>query len=157
MKDETRYKRPESVLVVIYTRGMKILLLRRKNPDYFWQSVSGALDWGEEAHEAAVRELREETGLPAKGLIDCQTSYRFVIYPVWRHRYAPGVVENVEHVFRLEVGSPCEITLDETEHSEYGWFDYDEALVRVNSHTNGAAIQRWAGGRTRGSVDHGRA
>lgn len=145
-QQDTRYKRPESVLIVIYARdknNKKVLLLRRKMPDYFWQSVTGALDWGEEPYAAAVRELHEETGLSAEGIVDCKTSYPFVIYPIWRHRYAPGIVENVEHVFCLEVASPCDITLDGAEHSEYGWFDYDEAVKRVSSHTNSEAIRKW--------------
>ena len=141
--DNARYKRPESVLVVVYTRGVQVLLLRRKHPDNLWQSVTGALDWGEKPRAAAVRELREETGLPADGLVDCKTSHPFVIYPIWRHRYPPGVVENVEHVFRMEVAAPCDIALDEAEHGEYGWFDYDEALARISSHTNVAAVERW--------------
>ena len=42
---DRRYKRPESVLVVVYTRSNEILALRRKQPNYFWQSVAGSLEW----------------------------------------------------------------------------------------------------------------
>lgn len=41
------YKRPESVLVVIYARqsGRVLMLQRRDDPD-FWQSVTGSLEAG---------------------------------------------------------------------------------------------------------------
>ncbi|MCW8948496.1 MAG: NUDIX domain-containing protein, partial [Sedimenticola sp.] len=42
-----RYKRPESVLVVIYTDQGEVLMLNRTRPKGFWQSVTGSLKWGE--------------------------------------------------------------------------------------------------------------
>ncbi len=130
------------MLVVVYTRGGKVLLLRRKQPRHFWQSVAGSLKWGESMSCAAARELREETGFDAV-VVDCNTINRFLIYPMWRHRYAPGVVENVEYVFRLEVDAERDVTLDAREHEEYRWLSRDEALTSVSSHTNIAAIERW--------------
>jgi len=58
-------KRPESVLVVVYTRAGEVLMLRRTSPRGFWQSVTGSLEWGELPAHAAARELYEETGLRA--------------------------------------------------------------------------------------------
>lgn len=142
MNSETRYKRPESVLVVVYTRTGEVLLLHRKECD-FWQSVTGALNWGETPKEAAVRELAEETGLSPETLVDCRVSYRFVIYPAWRHRYAPRVVENKEHVFRLELDEPLPVALDAGEHDTYDWLMRDAAVKRVDSHTNIVAIHKW--------------
>ena len=152
----TRYKRPESVLVLVYAKSGEVLLLRRKKPDYFWQSVAGSLEWGEEPRPGALRELREETGLPGPSLVDCKTMNRYLLYPLWRHRYAPGVIENAEHVFRLEVERPCEVRLDEREHNEYLWLAGAQAAAAVSSHTNRAAIERWVNGRRRG-VGNGRA
>ena len=60
------FKRPESVLVVVHTGDGRFLMLRRRAPAGFWQSVTGSLRWDE--HDPAVaarRELREETGLEA--------------------------------------------------------------------------------------------
>jgi dATP pyrophosphohydrolase len=43
----SRYKRPESVLVVIHTATGEVLVLRRCQPPDFWQSVTGSLRWEE--------------------------------------------------------------------------------------------------------------
>ena len=57
------YKRPESVLVVVYTADRETLILQRVG-NSFWQSVTGSLNWDEESpEEAARRELFEETGI----------------------------------------------------------------------------------------------
>lgn len=137
-----QYKRPESVLVLVYTMNKQVLLLRRRRFHHFWQSVSGSLEWGESAERAAARELREETGLNGEPL-DCKTRHRFLIYPLWRCLYAPGVIENYEHQYRLLLAEACDICLDQHEHLEYGWFNADEALLKASSHTNQAAIRRW--------------
>jgi dATP pyrophosphohydrolase len=52
----------------------------------------------------------EETGfdIEAAGgeLRDWQLANVYEIYPHWRHRYAPGVTRNTEHVFGLQVPAP---------------------------------------------------
>ena len=143
------YKRPESVLVLVYAKSGEVLLLRRKTPDFFWQSVAGSLEWGEAPRVAAVRELREETGLGAANVVDCEIVNRYLIYPMWRRRYAPGVIENVEYVFRLCLERPCDVKLDAREHREYRWLAAAEAAAAVSSHTNRTAIERWVDGHGR--------
>ena len=140
------YKRPESVLVLVYAKSGEVLLLRRKNPDFFWQSVAGSLEWDEAPHAAAARELHEETGLDAAQVTDCKTVNRYLIYPMWRHRYAPGVIENTEYVFRLRLDHPCDVRPDTREHGEYRWLAAAEAATVVSSHTNRTAIKRWVDG-----------
>jgi dATP pyrophosphohydrolase len=136
-----KFKRPESVLVVIYTATGKILLLRRADDPDFWQSVTGSLLWEEtEPRQAAVRELREETGLEATGLQDAGLTHRYTILPQWRHRYAPEVKENTEYVYFLALPAEKVITLNSAEHTEYGWYSFDEAASKVFSWTNREAI-----------------
>ncbi|HXK57741.1 MAG TPA: dihydroneopterin triphosphate diphosphatase, partial [Gammaproteobacteria bacterium] len=36
-----RYKRPESILLVVYTQTAEVLMLKRTRPAQFWQSVTG--------------------------------------------------------------------------------------------------------------------
>jgi dATP pyrophosphohydrolase len=137
-----KFKRPESVLVVVYTRTGKVLLLKRADDPDFWQSVTGSLKWGEtNPRQAAEREMREETGLSAtEGLRDLQLTHRYPILPKWRPRYAPEVRENTEHAFALELPAEILITVNPAEHAGYGWFTFDEAMGKVASWTNREVI-----------------
>lgn len=137
------YKRPESVLVLVYTQASEVLMLRRKYPKDFWQSVTGSLEKDENPQQAAKRELQEETGIIEPELHDCQFSQNFEIYSIWRERYAPGVTENQEHLFSLELADKVYIQLDPREHEEYIWLSKQEAVELAFSHTNQEAIQRW--------------
>ena len=61
-----RYKRPVSVLVVVYTTALDVLLLERADfPDH-WQSVTGSQEADETLEATALRELAEETGIDAQ-------------------------------------------------------------------------------------------
>jgi dATP pyrophosphohydrolase len=137
-----KFKRPESVLVVVYTRTGKVLLLKRADDQDFWQSVTGSLLWEEtEPRQAAARELREETGLRAtEGLRDLQLTHRYPILPNWRPRYAPEVRENTELAFALELPAEILITVNPAEHAGYGWFGFEVAAGKVASWTNREVI-----------------
>ncbi len=138
-----KFKRPESVLVVIFTAAGEVLLLERQQPRGFWQSVTGSLEWGEGIEAAAVREVREETGLVADGLVATGEVNRYPILPAWRHKFAPEVEENVEHVFLLPLATPPAIAIDPREHHVYRWMPRNAALARASSPTNRAAIERY--------------
>ena len=135
-------KRPISVLVVVFTVAGEFLLMRRTRPADFWQSVTGSLRPGETPRSAALRELKEETGLlGASGLVDLRQSRLFPIVHAWRKRYAKGVRFNREHWFALQL--PCRriIRLDRTEHTECTWLPLDKAIALASSWTNRDAIR----------------
>ncbi|MYN20863.1 dihydroneopterin triphosphate diphosphatase [Rugamonas sp. FT107W] len=139
------YKIPESVLVVIHTADLQVLLIERADRPGYWQSVTGSLDAPDEPLlDTARRELFEETGIVADGetivLRDWQLSNVYTIYPVWRHRYAPGVTENTEHVFSVEVPRDIAITLAPREHLNHVWLPWLEAADRCFSSSNAEAI-----------------
>ena len=138
------YKIPVSVLVVIYTPDQQVLLLERADHPGYWQSVTGSCDPGETLRQTAVREVREETGLDAEQypLSAWNLQNDFEIYAEWRHRYAPGVTHNTEHVFGLEVPAPLAVTLAPREHLNYRWLPREEAVQRVFSWTNAAALEK---------------
>lgn len=138
------FKRPISALVLIHTTDLQVLIMERADKKGFWQSVTGSLEFGETPQQAAIREVFEETGLDAKqyDLQDWQSSNTYEIYPHWRHRYAPGVNENVEHLFALELPEKLAITLAPDEHIQYEWVDWREAAKRVFSWTNVDALKR---------------
>lgn len=152
------YKIPESVLVVIHTAALDVLLLERADKPGFWQSVTGSKDTLDEALQlTAIREVEEETGIVVQqldekkmpihhasialsNLCDWQLSNVFEIYPVWRHRYAPGTIHNTEHVFGLQVPRDTPITLAPREHLNFAWLPYREAADRCFSASNAEAI-----------------
>jgi dATP pyrophosphohydrolase len=138
-------KIPESVLVVIHTADLQVLLIERAGHPGFWQSVTGSLDAVDEPlFTTATRELAEETGIDADGerivLRDWQLSNVYEIYPMWRHRYAPGVTHNTEHVFSVEVARDIPVTLSPHEHTASMWLPYLEAADRCFSASNAEAI-----------------
>jgi dATP pyrophosphohydrolase len=139
------YKIPESVLVVIHTADLHVLLIERADKPGYWQSVTGSLDAPDEPLlQTAARELFEETGIVADGeriaLRDWRLSNVYEIYPVWRHRYAPGVTQNTEHVFSVEVPRNIAITLSPREHLKYVWLPYLEAADKCFSSSNAEAV-----------------
>ncbi|KAA3652593.1 MAG: dihydroneopterin triphosphate diphosphatase [Proteobacteria bacterium] len=139
----TGFKRPHSVLVLIHTPDAHVLLLHRRAPFDFWQSVTGSLEAGETPREAAAREVAEETGLrlASDALIDRRLANRFPIPDHWRHRYPPGVRHNTETVFSLCLPAPCDITLTPTEHDAAEWLPAAHALKRIWSWTNRDAVR----------------
>jgi dihydroneopterin triphosphate diphosphatase len=138
------YKTPVSALVLIHTPELQILLLERADKAGYWQSVTGSIEGDETPAQAAVREVHEETGLNALAydFQDWQTSNVYQIYPHWRHRYAPGVVENTEHLFGLCVPSALAVTMAADEHVRYEWLDWRDAAKKVFSWTNVEALKK---------------
>ena len=136
-------KIPISVLVIVHTRDLDVLLIERADRAGYWQSVTGSQERGETLPETAIRELREETGLDAAaygGLYDWQQSNVFDIYPHWRHRYPPGITQNTEHVFSLEVPAPVPIIVAPHEHLQHAWLPWRDAAAKCFSWSNRDAI-----------------
>lgn len=136
------YKKPVSVLVVIHTPALEVLLLERAAHPGYWQSVTGSQEGDEALIDTACREVLEETGIDAREhrLSDWQLTNTFEIFPEWRHRYAPGVITNVEHVFGLLVPAPIPVALAPGEHLAYRWLPWREAAEECFSWSNRDAI-----------------
>jgi dihydroneopterin triphosphate diphosphatase len=135
------FKIPESVLVVIHTPELQVLLIERADHPGYWQSVTGSLDQPDEVlAEAAWREVREETGFAAGTLLDWGLANIYEIYPHWRHRYAPGVTQNTEHVFGLCLPRADAPRLSPREHTAFVWLPWAEAADRCFSPSNAEAI-----------------
>ena len=137
------YKIPVSTLVVVHTRDLDVLLIERADAPGYWQSVTGSQEPGETLAQTAARELLEETGIDAAqfgGVTDWSVANVYEIYPRWRHRYAPGVTRNTEHVFGLEVPAAVPVTLDSREHLQYAWLPCAEAAAKCFSWSNREAI-----------------
>ena len=138
------HKIPVSTLVVIHTPALEVLLIERADHPGFWQSVTGSQDPGERLRETAIREVAEETGIdalaPGHALADWRVSNVYEIYAVWRHRYAPGVTHNTEHVFGLQVPAAGPVRLAPKEHLRHRWLPWRQAAGEVFSWSNRQAI-----------------
>jgi dATP pyrophosphohydrolase len=135
-----QFRRPESVLVVIYTEDGDFLLLERQRPAGFWQSVTGSMEWGEFADAAARREVIEETGITEGVLVNLQWTQVYEILPAFGKVYAPGVTLNLEHAFSLRLRNRVPVTLSSTEHVQYRWASDTDAVESASSSTNRAVI-----------------
>jgi dATP pyrophosphohydrolase len=140
------YRRPESVLIVIYTDGGEFLLLERRRPPGFWQSVTGSLEWGELADAAARREVVEETGITQGVLVNLQWTQVYEILPAFGKIYAPGITRNLEHAFSLRLARRVPVTLSDSEHVQFRWTSGLDAVATASSSTNRAVIEQLRSG-----------
>lgn len=128
------------VVKVVIHDGTKILLLRRNEAaGGNWQPVTGRIEPGEERTAAAVRELREETGLVAP-VAPLGLTQSFLIDV----SYLPaGSNARFAHEYtfaaRVEPGVP--VTIDAEEHEAYGWFTVDAALEAIRWSDDREAIE----------------
>jgi len=139
-----QFRRPESVLIVIYTEAGEFLLLERLRPPGFWQSVTGSLEWGEFADAAARREVIEETGITEGVLVNLQWTQVYEILPAFGKVYAPGVTLNLEHAFSLRLRNRVPVRLSPAEHVQYRWASDADAIETASSSTNRAVIAELA-------------
>jgi dATP pyrophosphohydrolase len=145
VKDKV-YKRPVSVLIVIYAQDTKrVLMLQRRDDPDFWQSVTGSLEDDELAQHAAAREVKEEVTIDIASenltLVDCQRTVEYEIFSHLRHRYAPGIERNTESWFCLAL--PHERAIVFTEHLAYRWVDAPQAAALTKSWSNRQAIEEF--------------
>lgn len=102
--------------------GPRYLLLHRTReekvyPD-LWQFITGSVEGKEKAAEAALRELKEETGLSAVSL--------WVVPYVFSFYNADWDSVNLSPCFAALVQGSEKIILSD-EHDDYRWLKYEEA------------------------------
>jgi dATP pyrophosphohydrolase len=144
MSSSSLQKIPESVLVVIHTKELEVLLLKRADMQT-WQSVTGSKDflhesWAATAQREVLEETQIDTQMPGFRLVDWGIENRYEIYPAFRHRYPPQVSHNLERVFALEVPKGTPVVLSPREHTDFKWLPHLEAADQVFSPSNAEAI-----------------
>ncbi len=95
---------------------VEFLLLKRAEGNVYqgqWRMVAGKMRPGEKAWEAALRELREETGLSPQRFWAVPT---LNVFYEWEHDRV-----NLIPVFAAEVAPGARPRLND-EHERYGWF-----------------------------------
>jgi 8-oxo-dGTP pyrophosphatase MutT (NUDIX family) len=109
--------------VMIHIRRGDEFLVAHRSPDSggYWHAIAGKVEEGEDADAAAIRELREETGLETESLA---TIGEFVyVREEWESE--AGLRVHVK-AFLVDVAPGWEPELNE-EHDEYRWLPRDDA------------------------------
>jgi 8-oxo-dGTP pyrophosphatase MutT (NUDIX family) len=88
-----------------------------------WEAVHGRVEANERPEEAALRELREETGLAAGRL------YNVIVQPFYLHTMGPGTI-TLAVAFAAVVDPNGAVVLGE-EHQRFEWLPMDAAMARI--------------------------
>jgi dATP pyrophosphohydrolase len=106
----------------IEDKQAKYLLIRRcgKHLNGNWQMVSGRLEKGEKAWQAALREIKEETGLIPEKLYATDKVACF-------YEHQQNFI-NLVPVFFAIVPANAEVRLSPTEHDAFKWLTLNEAI-----------------------------
>lgn len=138
----------QPVQVVIYavrrlTAGnWEYLMLKRcLPPENMWQGASGGLEDGEEVIDAALRELREETGLTPLKIEKADYSFYFPLEDKYRHRYPEGIKTILAVMFVALVSADERPRLSE-EHDSFKWCSKKEVLDLLEWPEDRAAFER---------------
>lgn len=104
--------------------GWQVLLMKRAGSlEGAWCQIAGRLEEGETAHEAALRELKEETGLTPQKLFSADICEQF--YEADRNAIT------IAPVFLAIIDAADKVRLNE-EHSEFSWLSFDQACDLVD-------------------------
>ncbi|MEP7453220.1 NUDIX domain-containing protein [Phyllobacterium sp. SB3] len=113
-----------SVVLLRQTGNQTEILLLRRNHTLVgeWCQIAGAIEDGEKAWEAGLREVREETGL------ECTSFYSADICEQFYEADRDAI--SLLPVFVGFVGSQADVIIND-EHSEFRWVSFEDALGMV--------------------------
>ncbi len=126
-----------SAYLVKVERGRGRYLILRRVSTYLhgsWQQVSGRIERGETGWQAALREIREETGLAPAHFYSANEIELF--YEQWQNCI------NLVPVFVGFLEGDPEVVLSPTEHDAFRWISAEEAPEFLASGTQIATIER---------------
>jgi len=111
-------------IVLFRKEGSKILFLLLHYPSGHWDFVKGKMEKGESAHETAIREAKEETGI-----IDITFLENFEEWIKYDFQYQ-GELIHKKVVFFLAETKTEEVMISH-EHLDYTWMDYNTSMEKT--------------------------
>ena len=112
-------------------RCLFLLVLSRLTKRPLWEFPKGGVDEGETLLQTALRELQEETGILQDGLrvvsgFEWNETYRFT-----SGREAERTLIHKQVTYYLAQSNHTNVTLSESEISEFAWLDLEAACKRI--------------------------
>ena len=133
-------RKPKNVLVFLYryNNGIEYCLFYRSNGE-FWQGLSGGVEDLEELEDTVKREVYEETGIVVNNMIKLDTISSIPgIYVNKDFNYENNIYVVYEYGFGVLIDNE-DIRLS-SEHKEYKWVSYDEAIKLLKYDSNKTAL-----------------
>ena len=116
--------------IVVFDEQGRVLLQKRSPTKELWGFPGGIMELGESAEEAAIREVREETGLEVR--IDSMLG----VYTKYHHVYTNGdEAHAIMIVFKGSI-TGGELFVDGKETFDLAFFKLDEVPVLFNDQHN---------------------
>lgn len=126
--------------IIIYRKtedGPKFLILYHRGS--YWNFPKGKIDKEEKSFQAAVREVKEETGLSRSDLKFNQYFKVYERFTFWRRLGKQNVKVFKIVIFYLAETKNSIVKISK-EHSGYGWFTYREAMKILGKHKDSQRV-----------------
>ena len=137
VKDFKNLPLREGVGIVLLNKDNKVFVAKRiDNPNNYWQMPQGGMDPGETHHEAAIRELYEETSIKSVKLIKEIDDYTVYNLPkrllgiIWKGKYKGQKQKWFLFKF-LGQDEDINITTEQPEFSKWKWISKESLLDEI--------------------------
>ena len=133
-------RKPKNVLVFLYryNNGIEYCLFYRSR-GRFYQGLSGGVEDLEELEDTVKREVYEETGIVVKNIMKLDTISSIPGINVNKNfNYKNNIYVVYEYGFGVKIDNE-DIKLS-SEHKEYKWVSYDEAIKLLKYDSNKTAL-----------------